>query len=50
MIMATHGSRAVYGMNCLRSRGRRDRGLELSSGHGCVVFGLCVCFSVFVYR
>jgi hypothetical protein len=36
-------------MNCLRSRGRRDRGFESYPGHGCLVFVLCVRFSVFVY-
>jgi hypothetical protein len=34
-------------MNCLRSRGRRDRGFESLSGHGCLVFVLRVRFSVF---
>jgi hypothetical protein len=48
--MAGHGSRTVYDMNSLRSRGRRDRGFESHSGHGCLVFVLCVRFSVFVYR
>jgi hypothetical protein len=47
---AGHGSQAVYGMNCLRSHRHRDCGFESHSGHGCLVFVVCVCFSVFVYR
>jgi hypothetical protein len=35
-------------MNCLRSRGLRDRWFESHSGHKCLVFALCVRFSVFV--
>jgi hypothetical protein len=37
-------------MNCLRSPGRRDCGFEFYSARGCLVFVLCVRFSVFVYR
>jgi hypothetical protein len=35
-----HGSRAVWGMYCLRSLGSWDCGLESHSGHGCL---MCVC-------
>jgi hypothetical protein len=43
---AGHSSRSVWGMNCLRSLGRWDRGFESHPGHGCFV---CVCvYSVFV--
>jgi hypothetical protein len=45
-LIADHGSRAVYGMNCLRSRGCRDRGLESHFGHRYLVFVLCVRFCV----
>jgi hypothetical protein len=37
-------------MNRLHSRGRQDRGFESHSGHGCLVFVVCLRFSVFVYR
>jgi hypothetical protein len=47
-----HGSRAVWGINCLRSLGRCDRGFESHLGHGCLVcVCVCVCenvYSVFV--
>jgi hypothetical protein len=41
---AGHGNPAVQGMNCLRSRRRRDRGFETHSGHRCLVFVLRVRF------
>jgi hypothetical protein len=47
---AGHGNQAVYGNNYLRSRGRRDHVFESHSGHGCLVFVLCMRFSVFEYR
>jgi hypothetical protein len=44
--IAGHGSRAVEGMNCLRSLGSWDRMFESHTRHGCLV---CVCvYSVFV--
>jgi hypothetical protein len=44
MMCVSHSSRAVYGMNCLRSLGSWDRGFESHIRHGCLV---CV-YSVFV--
>jgi hypothetical protein len=42
--MADHNGRAVYGMNCLRSLERRDRGFESHSRYGYLfVFILCLC-------
>jgi hypothetical protein len=38
--LAGHGSRAVYGMHCLRSLGRWDRGFKTNTRHGCLT---CVC-------
>jgi hypothetical protein len=46
---AGHGSRVVWGKDCLRSLGRYDRGFEYHFGHGylmCVFF--CVCVAVCV--
>jgi hypothetical protein len=44
--LAGHSGRAVWGMNCLRSLGRWDRGFESHLRHGCLV---CVCvYSVLV--
>jgi hypothetical protein len=37
---AGHGSRAVWGMYCLRSLASRDRGFGSHARHGCLV---CVC-------
>jgi hypothetical protein len=42
---AGHGSRAIWGMNCLRSLGRCDCGFETVFGHGCLV---CVCVCIFL--
>jgi hypothetical protein len=39
-------SRAVEGMNCLRSLGLWDCGFESHSGHGFFVFMLCFCICV----
>jgi hypothetical protein len=36
-LMAGHGSRAVWGMNCLRLLGRCDSGFESHLGHECLV-------------
>jgi hypothetical protein len=52
---AGHGSRAVWGMYCLRSLGSRDRGFESHSGHGRLVFVymcafFCVCVQVEALR
>jgi hypothetical protein len=44
---AGYGGRAVWGMNCLPSRGHRDHGFESQSGHGCLVFVLCVVCAFF---
>jgi hypothetical protein len=41
---AGHSSRAVYGMNCLRSLGRGDGGFESHARYGCL---LCVCVRLF---
>jgi hypothetical protein len=43
---AGHRNRVVKGINCLRC----DRGFESRLGHGCLLFVLCVRFSVFLYR
>jgi hypothetical protein len=45
--LADHSGRAVYGMNCLRSPERWDRGFESYSRHGYLAaFILCLCCSV----
>jgi hypothetical protein len=43
--MACHGSRAIWGMNCLRSLGRWDHEFESNSRHECLVCMriFCVC-------
>jgi hypothetical protein len=50
LLSAGHGSRAVWGMHCLRSLVSRDHGFESHSGHGClmcVCVFLCLCCPVF---
>jgi hypothetical protein len=47
-ILARHSSRAVQGMNCLRSLGRCDWGFESRSRHGCLVCMRLFCVCVFL--
>jgi hypothetical protein len=49
MPTADHSGRAVWGMNCLRSLERWDRGFESYSRHGCLYGHLfCVCIVLYV--
>jgi hypothetical protein len=44
-----HSGRAVYGMNCLRSLERWERGFECHSKHGCLcvrLFYVCIVLCV----
>jgi hypothetical protein len=46
-VVAEHSGRAVWGMNCLRSLERWDRGFDSHSSHRCLcAFILCLCCSV----
>jgi hypothetical protein len=51
-LIAGRGSRAVWGMNSLRSFGGRDCGFESRLGHGCLMVCICVslCLCCRVFR
>jgi hypothetical protein len=47
ILCADHSGLAVWGMNCLWSLERCERGFESDSSHGCLcAFILCLCCSV----